>query len=73
MQSGTLRVSPYPDNPATCERKRPKGFSGTKMLQQSIVYANIIQGWGQALSQAGRKLGSFIHLILAFESGRILK
>jgi hypothetical protein len=29
IESGILRVRHYPDNPATCEWKRPFGFSGT--------------------------------------------
>lgn len=35
IKSGAPRVRPYPDNSATCERKRPEGFSAAKKLQKN--------------------------------------
>lgn len=68
IKGGALGRYPSPTpaaNPATCVRKRPKGFPPLKKHQEVKAYANVTQGGTRFHAQQKAELGSFGYLVLA--------
>lgn len=68
VKSGALRVRPQSANPATCERKRSKGFLPSEKHQQIRAFANEIQAGARFHPKQEIVLASIGHLFPALKS-----